>query len=302
MQVKLTQEDVEKEIIDNDEDIPLLTKSIQKSGVRDPIWVIPHGGGKYAVMEGNRRTAVLRRLLREKVQPPPGIRYDVVSAHVMPSDTPPVEILLQKARLQAGKKAWGAFNEAALTFQLREPPHLMALDDIAVDLKIPLASVRERIENYKLFREYVEKTGDDNPKRFAYFSDSPKKVREWSQTTEANKNSFFQLINPVGGKNKIKSVATRGGLRDFAQVLESPEATKYLLDDPAVTVEDALDLAKESNIGKAIPFIKRIAPMAQDLRALDAGQLERLKSEVRFKVSLRSLLAACEEVLGKIGK
>ena len=298
--VTLTQDDVEKEIIDNDEDIPLLTKSIQKTGIKDPIWVIPRNDGKYLVLEGNRRAAVLRRLIKEKTKAPTGVRYDVVEAHIVPSDIPPVEVLLQKARLQAGKKAWGAFNEAALTFQLQEPPHLMAAEDIAVDLKIPLTSVKERIENYKLFRKYIEKTGDNNPKRFAYFSECPKKVREWFQATEANKDAFFQLINPLDGKNKIKSVATRGGLRDFVQVLESPEALKFLQNDPSATVEDALDLAKENNIRKAIPFINRIAPMAQDIRSLDASQIERLKTEVKFKVGLRSLQAACEEVLAKL--
>lgn len=120
---KLSQEAIEKEITENDDDIPLLTKSIQKSGVRDPIWVVARDS-KYVVMEGNRRTVVLKRLLKEGLKPPAGVRYDVVQAHVMPSDTAPVELILQKARLQSGKKAWGPFNEAALTFQLRESPHL----------------------------------------------------------------------------------------------------------------------------------------------------------------------------------
>jgi hypothetical protein len=299
---EITQTEIEKEILENDDDIPLLTKSSQKSGVKDPIWVIRRSDGKYTVVEGNRRTVVLKRLLKEGVQPPAGVQFALVNAHVIPSDTSPVELLLQKARLQSGKKAWGAFNEAALTFQLREPPHLMAIEDIAVDLKIPVAKVRERIENYKHFKEYVETTGDDNPKRFAYFAECPAKVREWFRDNAKNKKAFFDLICPKDGKNKIKSVATRGGLRDFAQVLESPEALKFLLEDSTSTVEDALDLAKENDIRKAIPFINRLAPMAQDLRALDVGQLERLKNEVKFKVSLRSLKAACEEILQKIEK
>lgn len=297
----LTQEQVEKEIAENDDDIPLLIKTIQKDGVKDPIWVIPRNG-HFLVMEGNRRSVVLKKLLKEGVVPPPGVRYDVVRAHVLPSDTPPVELVLQKARLQAGKKAWGAFNEAALTFQLREPPFLMALEDIAVDLKIPIAKVRERIENYKLFKKYIETTGDDNPKRFAFFNECPSKVREWFRDNDKNELAFFRLINPLEGKNKIKSVSTRGGLRDFAKVLESPDALKFLLDDPSATVEDALDLAKENDIRKAIPFFNRIAPMAQDLRGLDLSQIERLKEEVKFKVALKALRAACDEVLTKIEK
>src|SRR5215510_6045161 len=159
----LSQDQIEEEILNNDDDIPLLTKTIQKDGVQDPIWVLPQNNGKYLVVEGNRRTVVLRRLLKDKAVPPPGVRYDVVRAHVLPPDTPEVQIILQKARLQAGKKAWGAFNEASLTYQLQQPPHLMHIEDIAVDLKIPIAKVKERIENYKLFTEYVKTTNDDNP-------------------------------------------------------------------------------------------------------------------------------------------
>jgi hypothetical protein len=299
----LTQAEIEKEIIDNDDDIPLLTKSIQKSGVKDPIWVVKRGDGKYVVVEGNRRTVVLKRLVKDGVNPPAGIRYDQVEAHVMPSDTPPVELLLQKARLQSGKKAWGAFNEAALTYQLRESPHLMALEDIAVDLKIPISKVRERIDNYKLFNEYVNATTDDNPKRFAYFAECPPKVRDWFREDETRKKEYFKLICPLGGgHNKIRSVATRGGLRDFAQVLEDAEALKMLLSDPSITVEDALDIARDNDIKKAVPFIKRLGALALDLRGLNESQLEKLKAEVKFRVDVKSLKAACEEILAKIEK
>jgi hypothetical protein len=246
---KITQEAIEKEIAENDDDLPLLIKSIQKSGVRDPIWVVPRDG-RFVVVEGNRRAVVLKKLLADKHKPPSGVRYDVVQAHVMPSDTAPVELVLQKARLQSGKKAWGPFNEAALTFQLKEPPFLMDPVDIAVDLKIPVAKVRERIDNYKSFKEYIEATGDDNPRRFTFFADCPAKVKEWFSDSEKNKAAFFKLICPLDGKNKIKSVATRGGLRDFQRVLESAEALKFLLEDQNSTVDDALDLARKVIFGR----------------------------------------------------
>src|SRR5439155_7482726 len=207
-----------------------------------------------------------------------------------------------KARLQSGKKAWGAFNEAALTYQLREPPHLMAIEDIAVDLKIPISKVRERIENYKLFNEYATVSTDDNPKRFAYFAECPPKVRDWFKDDVTKKHQYFKLICPIGGQNKIRSVATRGGLRDFAHILEDAESTKMLLTEPSITVEDALEIARDNDIKKAVPFIKRLGPLALDLRSLSSSQLEKLKTEAKFKVDLKSLRSACEEILDKIEK
>jgi hypothetical protein len=296
----LTQEEIEQEIVTNDDDIPLLTKSIQKDGVKDPIWVVKTSGDKYVVVEGNRRAVVLKQLIKEGVKPPLGVRFDQVSAHVLPRDTPEVQLVLQKARLQSGKKAWGAFNEAALTYQLRQPPHLMAIEDIAVDLKIPISKVRERIDNYKLFVEYSKTTGDENPKRFAYFAECPPRVRDWFKDSSTNKESYFKLICPIEGNNKIRSVATRGGLRDFARVLEDPEALKVLLNEPSATVEDALEIAKDNDIKKAAPFIRRLAPLAMDLRSLDSAHLEKLKTEVKFKVDLKALRSACDEVLQKL--
>jgi len=296
---KLTQEQIEEEILQNDDDIPLLTKSIQKDGVKDPLWVVKRNAN-YVVMEGNRRTVVLKRLLKNQARPPGGVRYDKVKAHVMPSDTPEVELVLQKARLQGGKKAWGAFNEAALTYQLQQPPFLMSVEDIAVDLKIPISKVKERIENYKSYVDYTKETGDDNPKRFAYFAECPPRVREWYRDDSKNKKDYFRLICPLAGSNKIRSVATRGGLRDFARVLEDPEALKVLLTNAAVTVEEALDLAKDNDVRKAIPFIKRLGPLAMDLRALDQSQLEKLRGEIKFKMDLKAVRLACEEVLQKL--
>lgn len=299
---KLTETEMEHEIVENDEDLPLLTKAIQKSGVKDPIWVIRRGG-KYVVIEGNRRVVVLRQLLKEKMEPPSGIKYDEVHANVMDPHTPDVEIILQKARLQAGKKAWGPYNEAALTYQLRERPYLMDVTDIAAHLKMPETKVKERIANYKLFQDYVKQTSDDNPKRFAYFSDCPPKVRQWFEDSSKNKSDYFKLISPTSGKfNKIRSVATRGGLREFAQVLDDPEALQLVLTDPHTGVEEALDIAKDNNITKGMPFIKKIQPLAMSLHSLDNEKLEKLKKELRFKTELKSLHHACGEVLKKLEK
>lgn len=299
---KLTHEMIEVEIVENDEDLPLLTKAIQKSGVKDPVWVIRRGG-KYVLIEGNRRLVVLRKLIKEKIAPPEGVRYDQVTANVMDPSTPEVEVVLQKARLQAGKKAWGPYNEAALTYQLREPPFLMDIEDIATQLKISETKVKDRIANYRIFQEYVKSSRDENPKRFAYFTDRPPRVREWFEESQKNKHEYFKLINPASGKfNKIRSVATRGGLRDFSQVLDDPEALTLLLTDPNTSVEDALEIAKDNNISKGMPFVKKILPLAMSLRTLDNEKIQKLKKEPRFKTELKSLHLACDEVLKKLEK
>ena len=143
-----------QEEIERDDTLPALVKAIRASGVEDPIWV-READGKYVVVEGNRRTVVLRHLLKEGAKPTKdGVTYKSVKAFIIPRGTSPTETLLQKARLQTGKKDWGAFNVAAVTYILRHQ-YLMELDDIATEMQTSIAEVKERLANYKLFQEYV---------------------------------------------------------------------------------------------------------------------------------------------------
>jgi len=58
----LGQEQLASEI-ESDSETGTLTKAIRKSGVKDPIWVKEDGEGRFLVLEGNRRTVILRKLL-----------------------------------------------------------------------------------------------------------------------------------------------------------------------------------------------------------------------------------------------
>jgi len=296
---RFTEAEIEKEIL-KDEGLPALIKAIRRSGVTDPIWVRDLGDGRYLVIEGNRRTVVLRQLRREGVKPPKGITYSKVKANVIPHDTSQVDVLLQKARLQTGKKDWGPFNEATVTYILRKD-FLMEFEDIAAELQVSVSEVKQRLTDYDGFREYVASTKDDNPRRFAFFSDMPPKIREWTDEAEENKKAYFELICPTSGRQKIRSVATRGGLRDFAKILDDKEALEFFLSDPTATVEDALEVAKENDVYKDMPFIKRLPPLAQAMFALSDTQIEKLKQEAKIKTSIRSLQRACEHVLNKLG-
>ncbi len=294
----LDQDQLQKEI-EGDNDLIKLAKSIRRSGVKDPIWVREDGQGKYLVIEGNRRTVILRHLVADEVAPPEGEAFDEVLANVLPEDTPPTELLLQKARLQAGKKAWGPFNEAAVTHMLRTE-HLLEYEDIGAELQLSMTEVKKKIENYKLFEEYARGTGDHNPKRFAYFNEAPKRVREWFLDSDENRATYFDLISPVSGRQKIRTVATKNGLRDFSKVLDDDEALDYLLNTPESTLEDALDIVKENDIMKGMPFIKRIEPMAQNLRGVSEDQLAKLQQEPKIRIAIKSLERACASLLEKI--
>ncbi len=296
---QLSQDDLLKEI-EGDGSIPTLAKAIKRSGVTDPIWVKQLENGKYLVLEGNRRTYILRQLIQEKTKAPAGVKYDRVRAHVYPSNAPETELILQKARLQAGKKEWGPFNEAAYTYELRFSQR-MEEEDIAAELQKSIKEIQHRIESFKMFKNYAESTKDTNPKKFAMFHEAPPKVWNWVNDSPQNLKTYYKLISPTGGKQKIRSVATRGGLRDFAQVLDDKEALRSLITGSDVTVEDALDIAKSNSIRMDMPFIMKIGSMANNLNSLTEDQVEKLTKDKKLQLDIKRLRKACEALLGKLG-
>lgn len=296
---KLTEKELEQEI-QRDPAFPALVKAIRLSGVRDPIWVSEQADGMYLVLEGNRRTVALRQLLAQGVHSPkPEVTFERVLANVVPKETDKTELLLQKARLQSGKEDWEAVDDATVAYLLARES-LMAVEDISAELQIPQTEVKEQLANYELFKEYVATTGDDNPRRFGYFSDRPKRIVEWMEDSDRNKEEYFGWINPKAGKQKIRSIATSGGLRDLAKVMEDPEAFEEFRKNPAVTVEDALEIAKQNDIYKDMPFVKRLAPLAASLFALNEVQIQKIKGEANVKVALKSLQRACQQTLERM--
>ncbi len=296
---ELTQEELKNEILDDDE-IITLGKAIRKAGVAEPIWVKDSGDGSYLVLEGNRRTVILQQLLEEKQKPPPGVKYNVVAANVYPTNAPETEVTLQKARLQTGKKKWGAFNEAAYIYELRFT-HKLEEEDIAVELQKSMKEIRHSIESFKMFREYARITKDTNPKKFSMFDEAPGRVWDWINESPKNLSTYYGLISPMNGRQKIRSVATRGGLRDFADILEDNEALDALVNDPETSVEDALEIVAENNLKVDIPFVARIGAMATKMQSLTESQIERLKSEKKVQVDIKRLQKVCATVLEKMG-
>lgn len=293
-----TEEDLEKSI-SGDAEFKALLKSIRKSGVIDPIWVIAKSGGKFKVIEGNRRTTSLRTLLRQGVTPPEGVDYSHVRANIIDPSTPEKEIKLQKARLQTGKAVWGVFNVSALMYEFHHTD-MMALEDIATEMQISITKVKKSLKSYEMFLEYSSSTGDVNKNRFAYFNEAPKKVLDWVAQSAQNKQDYFDWINPTDGRAKIRSAATKGGLRDFSKVTEDPDALTLLREDPRATVEDALEVVKQNDIQKDMPFLQRILPLQANINNLSPEQKARISSEPRVLIHLRSLRSACDSLLEEL--
>jgi ParB-like nuclease family protein len=293
----LSQDDLIREIGDENETITL-GKAIQREGVLNPI-VVKLDAGQFLVIDGNRRTVALKQLVEEKAKAPDGVRFDRVQARIIPESTSAVEVEVLKGVLQEGQLPWGRFNDAAYVRRLRLV-YKMEYEDIADKLQLSVSDVKSKIEDFRLFEQYSKHTKDTDPSRFSYFGDAPKAVREWFKESDQNLQSYFDLICPGTPRHKIRSVATKGGLRDFATVLKDEEALQALLNDPSVTMENALQIAEDNDITLSAPILTRLGIYAAKLRALEPGQVESLKTQAKLRIDIEKMRDACQQLLDRL--
>jgi hypothetical protein len=295
----LSQKDMIEEIAKEDDTMRLL-KTVAKEGVLNPL-VVQAKEGKYLVIDGNRRCVVLKELQSNHASPPAGVRYDLVPARILPDTLSPLDIEVLKGVLQEGQKPWGRFNDAAYVRRLRFS-YRMEFEDIADRLQLSVREVRQRIDDFSTFERYSKLTNDVDPSRFSYFADAPRDVRNWYSESDENFGTYADLIRPGTPKNKLRSVATKGGLRDFAMVLKDDDALNQLVTDDSVTMDDALAIAQENEITLGAPFLKKLGTMAENIRGLEPGQVAQLKKEPKLKIELARLRTACDQLLEKINE
>ncbi|MHB1909282.1 MAG: ParB/RepB/Spo0J family partition protein [Nitrososphaerales archaeon] len=293
---KVTDADLEKEI-ETDDDYNKLLDQVKGDGIIEPLWVVETKGGKYRVIEGNMRTTVLRNLIRSGVLPPKGVSYERVKAHVYPKGTPENILAVQRAVLQTGKKKWGAFNDAAMTYDLRTQ-YKMQPEQIAMKLGIPPSDVEERIQNFKLYNEFSQEEKIADPDKFSYFSSAPRQVRERFLKAKETRKQYYHLITPnVDGITRIKSVATRGGLREFAKICENEKILAKFLKNKKMTISDAYEELVDSDINLSLPFLKKLPGVARGLSSLTPEQIKTLKSQVTFVSSIKKIDRAVKRIL-----
>jgi len=294
----LTDAEIEQDISHNDRDLAELTRSIQTEGVKEAIYVIPIDGDKYRVLEGNRRTVVSRNLMREGYSNPdrPDLDFTKIRSQVLDRETPEKEIFTNKIIWQTGKSTWGAYNVAAATYRLRNQ-FVMSKEDIAAVTQTSVANVKSMLVAYDLYREYASTTGDTHTTRFSFFSkECPQQVARWVSESPENKENYFKWINPNHDEHRLRSVSTRGGLRDFKFVITNENALRQFIADPDMTVDQAIDIVKQTDVTKGHPWLKQIEKLSNGLNSLDEEAIEKIRDE-NYKPKIVALKRSIEAVL-----
>jgi hypothetical protein len=294
----LKEEEMEKIILE-DSETKALMRALVKEGVKDPIWVKKDADedSKHIVIEGNRRITALRELMRlykkGKLKVENSDILEFVPANIYKGRITEQQALLQRARLQTGKAPWGPFNEAAVAYKLRNEMFL-EIEDIATELQKSKHWVNMRIQYYKQYKRFILHTSIDKPSMFSFFSEAPRKVRDWVAQTETQEKEYFDWIKG----EKIPSAATKGGLRELPLVLEDSEAMKVLR-KPGKKIADALKVVEEKKVELQMPLLKKLKSAEIALRNIRLEEIEELKRDPKKRKVIEDLNKRIEKTLEK---
>ena len=270
-----------------------LLNSIQEYGVMDPIWVQDLGNGKYTVIEGNMRVTVLKELITNNTNPPPGIDYNTVKAHVVSKETEKKDIDAQKAVLQTGKNPWGPFNEAAHIYDLFWK-HKSTIDEIAVMLGRSVTSISHEIDNFKIYKEFIEFSRNNDlpidPNKYSFVSDASNTIRTKFFQSKQSRKEYFKLITPnEEGITRIPSVSNRGGLKVFSKFVSDEKTLQYFLKNSTVTVDDAFEYFQEKSLPRKKAWVKKIPSLVKSMHKLNKFEREELLENSTTRIELRKL-------------
>ncbi len=219
---------------------------------------------KYVVVEGNRRLAAIKWILRDcksgelTLSDDDLKRLGLKELEVYVMQVPEREIeafrlMLQGIRHVSGVKGWKAYARAQAVVSMLN----MGLTPQAVGEALGGLRPSEVIRYKRAYYAYKQMTEDeqygrvasDNPEWLSYFDEAVKSeyLRNWlgwndnelKFTNEENLRMFYRWIVPPeeGGEGKITGMRD---VRKLPRILAHPRVSQFFINDPDVTVDIAM--------------------------------------------------------------
>lgn len=305
-------------------DLQSLQDSIRTNGYIpvEQIIVVPYdpdeqGEKRYLVIEGNRRAASLKTLIKEA-----GAGSADLSDTVRTSlEKIPVVVLvgeeqeiasykrtLMAIRHVAGIREWGPYQQAKLVVEMLEEQGA-TLGSIAQKIGISSREVARRYRASKALRQMEE---DEEfaefaePRLYVFFHEavSNPKVREWlgfnDETYKADnadaRRLFFELLSPTeqdGEKKPPKLNNANQQVRQLKDIVSKPHALEVLA-DPEKSFEDSVVAAQADLVEDDAGLAER--SIAAAINALKKPGLAYMETNDRAKELWAELLVQVEKI------
>ena len=285
---KITQEELQKLILDQPGVSDLFRSIRDNGGINDPIHVRPDG----SIIEGNCRVASYQKL--HSINKPKGnLRWDVIPAIFIPDITPRQVAVLQGQFHLAGKNKWAAYEKAG---HLHYMKHTLGMQekDIAQTMSMTEKEVLRDLEAYKTMTEKLlpQIPNGAGLDKWSFVDEFYKrKGLEGFRSKSENVDEFVSLVV----SKKLKKGAD---VRKLEKVLKHPAAVKTLKKqdvDAALTVVGKSDPTADST---SFNKLKKATTLLQHMPNKD---LQRLIDSEEPRVILRDLYSALKDVARAAG-
>ena len=80
---------------------------------------------------------------------------------------------------------------------------------------------------------------------------------------------------------RLRSVAARGGLRDFKDVVTNDEALAAFRGDPDMSVDEALEIVMSKDVTKGHPWVKHLEKVTVGLNQLDPEGISQISPDYK---------------------
>ena len=276
----------------------------------------PDGVDRYLVIEGNRRAAAVKLLLRDSLAG----AADLSPAILASLSTIPIVVLkgdekdissyqrtLMAIRHVAGIREWGPYQQAKLVVEMFEEGGSLG----SVAQKIGVSS-REVARRYRASRALKQMEEDEEfgefaePRLYVFFHEavSQPKVREWlgfnDQTYKAEnevaRRIFFEILSPYevdGEKRPPKLTSANQQVRQLKDIVVKTYAVGVLA-DPDKTFDEAVAAANADVVEKDEGLVERC--LATAIASLSKPGLAYVDANERAKELWTELLANIEKV------
>lgn len=210
----------------------------------------PEGTQKYVVLEGNRRTAALKKIRSDEAT-----GADVPTELISSMDSIPVIVLtdgdegsylsIMGIRHVGGIKEWGGYQSAKLISDLKDV-HKMSSRDVASTVGLSVQEVNRRYKSYKALEamrdddEFSEYVSADLYPLFHETLATPalRSWLKWSDTNctfddATNRTILYSLLSPFVDKALISrppKITTYLQIREMKNLLENDDAFSSLVD------------------------------------------------------------------------
>lgn len=282
------------------------------------------GFPRYLVIEGNRRVASVKTLLRD---------YNAGAADLSPEilksieNLPVIEIIgteeerkdyqqtLMAIRHVAGIREWGPYQQAKLVVELYEKQN-QGFGPVAQQIGI---SAKEVARRYRASKALQQMEDDDefgeyaSPRLYSFFHEavSQPKVREWLKFSDQSysaedpdaRKAFYELLSPRivdGERLQPKLQNANRQVRLLKDIVDKPIPLK-ILNDPERSFEDAVRAADEETVLDDTELLERSLGVALHTLSepgIDAWLSPTPKSKELW-LKLVDLVTKIEPIMGK---